>query len=497
MANEPERPIETLLRAAAKKRRDDAGAPLELHPADRRLLQAEVAKRFAQPEPAPRSFATLVAQLWPRLAWGVGILAILGLSVWLLLPMPRQAKSKALLARNQSAYEATPAREPSPAPAAAPAMPAPSPSPLAEKNPLEVASVQTPPPAQTTPASPLEAKTPLPAKDTAVGPTESPTRARLALAASAPAPGSGQLAQMQLAAPGEPPPATLPAQGGANYRARYGLAGTLVPSTVAPRSPAAPPVAVAPAPAAAVAVADQAAEPVNTPADQAALQYKSLAAAASANRATPGSAAMDRLSGPTTGAAKGGKALAVTQRFVQAPPAPTAHALLADRAAPTPAVLASFQVEQTGSQLRIVDGDGSVYSGYLQPAGAKLGRRAVRTEAPAVAESRRAPGAPLARSTGFGPEADRLTSLSYTFRVTGTNRSLNRKIVFTGNLLTATNPAFSPPALTNQGPGGVLERYQAVPAQPAPLPLLNSRISGKVVIGADKPVEINALPANP
>jgi hypothetical protein len=30
MAIEPERPIENLLRAAAKKRRDDAGAPLPL-----------------------------------------------------------------------------------------------------------------------------------------------------------------------------------------------------------------------------------------------------------------------------------------------------------------------------------------------------------------------------------------------------------------------------------------------------------------------------------
>jgi len=50
MANEPERPIETLLHAAAKKRRDEAGAPFELHPADRRVLQGEVARRFAKPE---------------------------------------------------------------------------------------------------------------------------------------------------------------------------------------------------------------------------------------------------------------------------------------------------------------------------------------------------------------------------------------------------------------------------------------------------------------
>ena len=86
MANEPERPIETLLRAAAKKRRDEAGALFDLHPADRRLLQGEVARKFARLQPEPRSLAALLGQLWPRFAWGVGILAVLGLSVWLLLP---------------------------------------------------------------------------------------------------------------------------------------------------------------------------------------------------------------------------------------------------------------------------------------------------------------------------------------------------------------------------------------------------------------------------
>ena len=111
MANEPELPIETLLRAAAKKRREEAGAPFELHPADRRLLQGEVTRKFARPQAETRSFAALVARLWPRLAWGVGILAILGLSVWVLLPLPRRAESEALLARNQPVSRAMPAKE--------------------------------------------------------------------------------------------------------------------------------------------------------------------------------------------------------------------------------------------------------------------------------------------------------------------------------------------------------------------------------------------------
>ena len=47
---ETERKIEKLLRAYAKKRRADAGDPLKLHPATRRLLQGEVARRKPKPD---------------------------------------------------------------------------------------------------------------------------------------------------------------------------------------------------------------------------------------------------------------------------------------------------------------------------------------------------------------------------------------------------------------------------------------------------------------
>ena len=101
MANEPERPIEKLLRDAARKRRDMAGAPFELHPATRRLLQGEVTRRFAKRQGEARSFSTIVAQLWPRFAWGLGILAVLGVAVWVLLPGTIGDKPQTFLARNQ------------------------------------------------------------------------------------------------------------------------------------------------------------------------------------------------------------------------------------------------------------------------------------------------------------------------------------------------------------------------------------------------------------
>ena len=116
-------------------------------------------------------------------------------------------------------------------------------------------------------------------------------------------------------------------------------------------------------------------------------------------------------------------------------------------------------------------------------------------------------------------DSDALAQQTYAFRVTGTNRSLQKQVVFTGNLLTATNLTLSLPGVTNFSVGGALGRadrrdalsYRATnlgtggglggspnaTAQPVFLPLLNSRISGKVVVGSGKPTEINALPANP
>src|SRR5262245_6297077 len=82
---EPERPIEKLLRDYAKKRRGEAGASFEMHPATRRLLQGEVARELTRgqksPAPARRRF-----QPWVVFAGALGILVVLGVAVALLLP---------------------------------------------------------------------------------------------------------------------------------------------------------------------------------------------------------------------------------------------------------------------------------------------------------------------------------------------------------------------------------------------------------------------------
>ncbi len=71
-----ERDIEKQLRAAAEQRRKEAGGTFELHPATRRVLQGEVARvRGHKSMASSRRF-------WPRLAWGVSMLAVLMIGIW-------------------------------------------------------------------------------------------------------------------------------------------------------------------------------------------------------------------------------------------------------------------------------------------------------------------------------------------------------------------------------------------------------------------------------
>ena len=113
---DPERPIEKMLRDCAKKRRDEAGAPIELHPANRRLLQAEVARHAPKPNPQARWF-NFPGGFQPRLAWALCVLTITAVGATLLLPGLNHRARKTELAL----LTATPAHSPAPVP---PDMPA-------------------------------------------------------------------------------------------------------------------------------------------------------------------------------------------------------------------------------------------------------------------------------------------------------------------------------------------------------------------------------------
>jgi len=497
MANEPERPIEKLLRGAANRRRDEAGAPFELHPANRRVLQGEVARTFAAPRGEPRSFAAVVARLWPRFAWAVGLLAVLGVATWLLLPAPGKAKAPAFLARNAPASEAAPADTPAPPPVAAPATVAAPPAPVTMAEAHVLADAMEAKPAPTTPARQLAA---VPSSD-AGGSTsvmaKNKTAESFGLATASPLFDRQNAPAAQLTASSAAP---APAPAGAFNETpamRLRLADKDVLPASPPSAPVSPPVVtVAPADGgvatlngSATLPGDQSGQPGN--------YYQALAAAASANRPLASHVAADALPKDAAEGRIEGEVSAAGQRFFRVAPEGKAGEGSKAKGLGAQPVLASFQVEQAGRELRIVDGDGSVYRGYLQVAGAVRRTRPLAATAPAASPAPSAPAA--ARQSEFAATRDTelLGLQTYSFRVAGTNLSLRKKVVFTGNLLAATNPLPTLYFATNLSLGGSL---RGAPAAGAPLgyvPVVSSRIFGKVTIGSGKPVEINALPAKP
>jgi hypothetical protein len=293
-----------------------------------------------------------------------------------------------------------------------------------------------------------------------------------------------------------PAPAPAAVANGA-FAKRFGLVGQPAAPAGAPTAPASPSsVATAPAVTGLVG-ADESGKLVVDRADQPAFAYRSLSPAGSVNAPKPSDSLTDGRLDSAAALRKEARSISATQWFAQMVQGPKTKSSLADKAAPARPVLAAFQVEQAGRELRIVDGDGSVYSGYLQIADAARRRSSVKSEVPAAARASRALGAVLEEKSTASLDADQPAPQTYFFRVTGTNRSLQKKVVFTGNLLAATNLALFQPATNDFRLGGGQGGARRVAAQPDLLPLLHFRISGKVVIGSGQAVEINALPAAP
>jgi hypothetical protein len=77
---------------------------------------------------------------------------------------------------------------------------------------------------------------------------------------------------------------------------------------------------------------------------------------------------------------------------------------------------------------------------------------------------------------------------AYSFQVSGTNRTLNQRIVFTGNLLPGLDQLRRRELDAKTGdsaPTGVSTEW-----------LLNSSLSGKAVVNGGQPIDIHAAPVS-
>ena len=133
-------------------------------------------------------------------------------------------------------------------------------------------------------------------------------------------------------------------------------------------------------------------------------------------------------------------------------------------------ILNEFQVEQTDHEIRVVDADGSTYSGKLEPL--------PQNDARSIFNQKRNYAAPSSRATtSFDNKAQPANSEFY-FRATGYNSSLKKRLVFEGNYMAPSVSAQKKAAKAEAG-----ERDEQIPA----------RITATAKIRGASPVQIDAI----
>lgn len=514
MPTEPERDIEKTLRAYAKKRQEQHGAPAELHPATRRSLQGEVARLRGGKTPEKPSFwAQLFGPSWPRAIASVAALVVMA-AVAAALMLPALSKSKRASTFGVAQYglqDAQALRDyrklalNSPqSPSDLPARPG-----VREESAHMVAgetqrySAGTPPAL----ASPLEQKEQsLDKKIQLAAKTAPSTRDRITMKDETV---DTDLAKQALSVPTQGAP---PAPGAADVpeSASSPATATISNSRLAleleeSHSSRAP----APAPAAPPVVATTpAALPSSTFSFKSAAKNHSLSDAPAGGFPTsasfagkPSELVTDSLSSPAVTTESGRRSEAAsaslgtnvtnawTQRFARVN---STNNLSRRQRTISRAVLRSFRVEQNGNQIRFIDGDGSVYSGFLGDSENEKDVAETSTVAPGAAAVGHKYRMIVTNSANLDGANQTIQNLY--FRVSGTNRSLRQPVVFTGNFAPVTAIGRSQKLYFDNGVAG--SGSVAPNLGPLNWQLLNSQLQGKVLVGGSNQMDIKALPVN-
>jgi hypothetical protein len=139
-------------------------------------------------------------------------------------------------------------------------------------------------------------------------------------------------------------------------------------------------------------------------------------------------------------------------------------------------VLNTFQVQQDGSEIRVLDADGSTYTGKIEQLAKSAELDARITSRRDAAKQTRSYAAKAAR------ESESAAPQSY-FRATGFNVSLKKTLVFEGNY--AAPPAQQPSTATSN------DRERAEQNRD------RARIVGTVRVNGEAPVEVDAASETP
>ncbi len=547
MPTEPDKSIEAQLKTWARMRRDDGSGPFELHPATRKLLQDEVARTFPKTPEHFESTRGWLTLLRPRLAFGLSVIAVMiGVGV-ALLPSHSRIKS-----RNEPVVASTGKKEPldyqierrnrvtgqqaekplpstsrngknfDESPSAAPGLAVNSTTQLAEPTRSQLRADRLKETTKTDDArtkkvsvtsdlaqkrvdpEPVELALARKTKEAAVAKDESTLARREAAAENGPdrklaeqlglkpanagglgrtgaaagARGPATAAATPSATPHLATPTDSRPENGRSFAAGDAIASTQTnqPVTTGVTSPAE---------ARLVAVAKDNSFALNDQKNQRVKQPDTIDAAGEA----------DRLQGADTRAFFGQSTGRAAQRFAQ-----VVKYRPNFNSPPIPNVLISFQLEQNGRQVRIVDADGSVYDGATEPPAAEQVGKQIAAAQSAGKEAMKGgelkPGADgSVNDAAVNPGIESAPQQNLFFRVTGTNLTLNQLVVFQGNFLANAN--LTNAAVVGGGVNGVQANAPAQENQLLPTQqLLDTRIQGQAIIGGNDRVEINAVPAS-
>lgn len=509
MADTPNNDIEKQLRDYAQQRRDAAGTP-EMHRATRAMLQAEVKQRLGGTgtTTVPASH-TGWAGLWPRLAFALGVIALLGVAAILLLPTDNKPKGN---------FELAKLKEPEPMRT------------LTDKSDVTPAAV---------PAPALASVTPPPSREVAATSAKSGPRMDFA-AATSPAPSERRStdgtvrtepAKFKSAATRDmaktPATSSTPAPTGGAVQSQsvgqgFFIAGRdQMKELKADTQPAANQFADSSLEADTL-VARANKDAVAKPAARLAAAKKEESVAQTLGATTASQAVFNNN-------------IQLAQRYRNV-------VAVEGQEQTAPPVLDEFTVTQTGEALTIVDRDGSVYKGFARQApadrqavnsanvessnpiqlvrnsgnggraGATLNQSALNR---AYEENAAPPISNIIQNLGGAQTVQMqngIEPLNYVFRVEGTNRSLNQRVVFTGNIFQNTaaynNAGYNfvntvPNTVQNADNAQMLRPQQnALPSQNTQfnfnnaqqMPALNNNfINGRVQLNGKQPSELNAL----
>jgi hypothetical protein len=135
-------------------------------------------------------------------------------------------------------------------------------------------------------------------------------------------------------------------------------------------------------------------------------------------------------------------------------------------------VLNEFQVEQSDHEIRLVDADGSTYSGKLEPL--------AQNDARSIYNQKKNYTAPSSGASRTFDEKTQSANAEYYFRATGYNSSLKKSLVFEGNYIAPLAVAQKKMAKAKTE---AEERDEAASA----------RITGVAKVHGESPVQIDAV----